>query len=260
MTDPIRPARASGDGSSPGDPPLLEVAGLTVRYRNGALGIQDVSFVVYPGQILAVLGAAGAGKTTTVRGISGFLRGEGARAIRGSVRFGSRDITNREPHEVCALGVFAVPERRKIFSNLSVRENLEALGPQLVRGARRAEVEETIFELFPILAKSRRQLAGRLSGGQQQMLAIARALMTDPKLLIIDEMTLGLHPSLHLPLFEAVQRIAATGSAVVLVDESTGLTLEVAQHAVLLQAGQVLASGPSAQFADSDMVVESYVS
>jgi branched-chain amino acid transport system ATP-binding protein len=247
------------DASDHGQQPLLDVAGVTVRYRNGALGIQDVSFSVQPGQIVAVLGAAGAGKTTTVRAVSGFLRGEGARVIKGSITFDSRDITHREPHEVCALGVFAVPERRKIFPNLSVHENLEALGPQVVRGSRRAEVEELVYDLFPILATRKRQLAGRLSGGQQQMLAIARALMSAPTLLILDEMTLGLHPSLHQPLFDAVQRIAAAGSAVLLVDESTGLTLELAQHAVLLRSGQVWASGPSARFGDSEMVVESYV-
>jgi branched-chain amino acid transport system ATP-binding protein len=245
--------------SGPAGVPLLEVSNLTIRYRNGAVGIQDVSFSVLPGQIVAVLGAAGAGKTTTVRGISGFLRGEGARAIRGSVTFDSHDITNKEPHAICALGVFAVPERRKIFPNLSVHENLEALGGQMVKGARRAEVEQNVYGLFPVLAELKRQLAGRLSGGQQQMLAIARALMSDPKLLIIDEMTLGLHPSLHQPLFEAVQRIAAAGSAVLLVDESTGFTLEVAQQAVLLRSGQVWAYGPSEQFIDSDLVVTSYV-
>jgi branched-chain amino acid transport system ATP-binding protein len=152
-----------------------------------------------------------------------------------------------------------VPERRKIFPNLSVHENLEALGSQVVKGARRAEVEQNVYGLFPVLAELKRQLAGRLSGGQQQMLAIARALMSDPKLLIIDEMTLGLHPSLHQPLFEAVKRIAEAGSAVLLVDESTGFALEVAQQAVLLRSGQVWASGPSEEFIDSDLVVTSYV-
>ncbi|HEV7713430.1 MAG TPA: ATP-binding cassette domain-containing protein [Asanoa sp.] len=238
---------------------LLAVADLTVRYRNGALGVQGVSFEVRKSQIVAILGAAGAGKTTTVRGISGFLRSEGARVIKGDVTFDGKNITNQEPHKVCRLGLFAVPERRKIFPNLSVQENLEALGKGMVTGDRRAEVERLIFDLFPVLGQVRRQLAGRLSGGQQQMLAIGRALMVDPKLLIIDEMTLGLHPSLHEPLFEAVQRIAATGSAVLLVDESTGNTLEVAQHCVLLKAGQVWAAGPSSDFIGNELLVAGYV-
>jgi branched-chain amino acid transport system ATP-binding protein len=242
-----------------GVPPLLEVDDLSIRYKNGALGIQNVSFSVQPAQVVALLGAAGAGKTTTVRGISGFLRSEGAKAVTGSVRMSGRDITNWEPHKVCRLGVLAVPERGKIFANLSVAENLEALGAQLVKGQRRAEVEEMIHELFPVLAGVRRQLAGRLSGGQQQMLAIARALMSDPKLLIIDEMTLGLHPSLHGPLFDAVLRIAAAGSAVLIVDESTGHTLDVAQHCVLLKAGQVWASGPSEKFQGNELLVAGYV-
>jgi branched-chain amino acid transport system ATP-binding protein len=242
-----------------GGAPLLEVDDLSIRYRNGALGIQNVSFTVQPSQIVALLGAAGAGKTTTVRGISGFLRSEGARAVTGSVRMAGRDITNWEPHQACRLGVLAVPERGKVFPNLSVAENLESLGAQLVKGARRTEVEEMIHDLFPILAGVRRQLAGRLSGGQQQMLAIARALMSDPRLLIIDEMTLGLHPSLHGPLFDAVVRIAATGSAVLIVDESTGHTLEVAQHCVLLKAGQVWAAGPSETFRGNELLVAGYV-
>lgn len=260
MTDSSnRPVSDSTSDVRTRQQPLLEVKNLTVRYRNGALGIQDVSLSVMPGQIVAVLGAAGAGKTTTVRAISGFLRGEGARAIKGSITFDSRDITNKEPHDVCALGVFAVPERRKIFPNLSVHDNLEALGNQIVKGSRRVETEEKIYEIFPVLAGVKRQLAGRLSGGQQQMLGIARGLMSDPKLLILDEMTLGLHPSLHQPLFDAVQQIATEGSAVLLVDESTGFALEVAQHAVLLRSGQVSAAGPSEQFVNSEMVVESYV-
>ncbi|GIF52775.1 branched-chain amino acid transport system ATP-binding protein [Asanoa ferruginea] len=238
---------------------LLAVADLTVRYRNGALGVQGVSFEVRKGQIVAILGAAGAGKTTTVRGISGFLRSEGARVIQGDVTFRGKNITNQEPHNVSRLGLFAVPERRKIFANLSVQENLEALGKGMVTGDRRAEVEALIFDLFPVLGEVKKKLAGRLSGGQQQMLAIGRALMVDPKLLIIDEMTLGLHPSLHEPLFEAVQRIASTGSAVLLVDESTGNTLEVAQHCVLLKAGQVWAAGPSSDFIGNELLVAGYV-
>jgi branched-chain amino acid transport system ATP-binding protein len=239
--------------------PLLEVEDLSIRYKNGALGIQNVSFSVEPSQVVALLGAAGAGKTTTVRGISGFLRAEGAKAVTGTVRMDGRDITNWEPHQVCRLGVLAVPERGKVFPNLSVAENLESIGPRLVQGERRAEVEALVHELFPMLAGRRRELAGRLSGGQQQMLAIARALMSDPRLLIIDEMTLGLHPSLHGPLFEAVLRIAATGSAVMIVDESTGLTLDVAQHCVLLKAGQVWAAGPSEKFRGNELLVAGYV-
>jgi branched-chain amino acid transport system ATP-binding protein len=239
--------------------PLLEVQDLSIRYKNGALGIHDVSFSVQPSQVVALLGAAGAGKTTTVRGVSGFLRAEGARAVTGHVRMAGREITNWEPHQACRLGIFAVPERGKVFPNLSVAENLESVGARLVRGERRAEVDALVHELFPVLAGRRRELAGRLSGGQQQMLAIARALMTDPRLLIIDEMTLGLHPSLHGPLFEAVTRIAAAGSAVLIVDESTGHTLDVAQHCVLLKAGQVWAAGPSKEFRGNELLVAGYV-
>ncbi|MER7007560.1 ABC transporter ATP-binding protein [Dactylosporangium sp. NPDC000555] len=247
------------DHEDPADEALLEVSNLRVRYKNGALGVRDVSFTVGTARIVALLGANGAGKTTTVRAISGFLRSEGARVQAGTIRLGSQDITNWEPHQICKRGVCIVPERRKVFANLSVSENLNALGAQMPRGAAKAAVEERVFGLFPTLADRRRELAGRLSGGQQQMLAIGRALMSDPKLLIIDEMTLGLHHSLHEPLFEAIKGISRSGSAVIMVDESTRNALDVADHCVLLASGQVRVAGASESFVGNELLVAGYV-
>ena len=236
----------------------LSAEGLKVRYRNGALGIVDVSLSVEVGQVVALFGPNGAGKTTTVNAISGFLRSEGARVVDGSVTVFGVDVTNKEPHFVHRLGLATVPERKKVFPALTVAENLRALG-HLPSRQRRKEVYDRLYALFPALAAKRSDLAGKLSGGQQQMLAIARSLVCEPKILIIDELTLGLHHSLHEPLFEVVSRIASEGTAVMLVDESTGFALEAADHCYRLGAGVVKDSGPSARFRGSELLAAGYV-
>jgi branched-chain amino acid transport system ATP-binding protein len=238
---------------------LLQVDGLKLRYRSGALGVHDISFSVFPGQVVALFGPNGAGKSSVVRSVSGFLKTEGAKVTAGRVSFQGRDVTNFEPHRTCRMGISLVPERRKVFTNLTVAENLAALGSQAPRGAERLRRHEEIFDLFPILATRRRELAGRLSGGQQQMLAIGRALVSDPKLLIVDEMTLGLHHSLHAPLFSAVRRVANEGRAVLIVDESTGLALETADHCYLLGGGYVRDSGPREKFVGNELIMAGYV-
>ena len=220
--------------------PILTAENLRVRYRNGALGILDVSFQVAPGKIVGLFGPNGAGKTTSVRAVAGFLRTEGARIIQGRVTVGGRDVTNQEPHRQARLGVAFVPERNKVFTNLSVAENLAAMSG------------------LPA-AERRRDYAGRLSGGQRQMLALARAIIRDPKLLIVDEMTLGLHHSVQPPLFEAVRRVAAGGAAVVIVDESTGFALEAADYCYILAAGRVQDEGPSEKFRGSELIAAGYV-
>jgi branched-chain amino acid transport system ATP-binding protein len=237
---------------------VLSVENLKVRYRNGALGILDVTFSVEAGQVIALFGPNGAGKTTSVRAVSGFMKTEGAKLVAGKVTLFGEDMTNAEPHRTSIMGVAFVPERRKVFSSLSVSENLAALGKRPPR-ARRAEVYDRVYTLFPVLAERRRELAGRLSGGQQQMLAIGRSLIGEPKLLIVDEMTLGLHHSMHPPLFEAVKSIAAQGTAVVVVDESTGFALEVADHCYLLGGGTVRDDGPAERFRGNELLAAGYV-
>src|SRR5580658_1098391 len=166
---------------------LLSAENLALRYPNGALGIEDVSIEVDEGQIVALIGANGAGKTTTCRALSGFLKTEDMKIVRGRVYFDGADVTGQEPHRLAKIGISAVPERNKLFPR--VRERLKLS-------------------------------AGKLSGGEQQMVAIVRALVNRPRLLVVDEMTLGLHASLRAPLFAALKSIAAKGTACLVIDES----------------------------------------
>ena len=225
---------------------LLRVESLRVRYRNGAIGVSDVSLDVDSGETVVLFGPNGAGKTTSVRAISGFMRSEQAKVVAGSVSLDGRSITNLEPHRTGAVGVAFVPERRKIFANMTVRENLEVVHKRPPR-VRRAMIDDRIAGLFPVLAARRSQLAGQLSGGERQMLAIARSLMCEPRLLIIDEVTLGLHHSLHVPLFEAVKAIAADGAGVLVVDESAGSSVSMADRWYALADGRVSSSGSSGE-------------
>lgn len=237
---------------------MLIAENLKVRYRNGALGIIDVSVQVDAGEVVAIFGPNGAGKTTTVRALSGFLRSEGARVIGGRVVIAGQDMTNAEPPKIAKLGVSFVPERRKIFPSLTVSENLKVLARRPPR-ARQAQVYEQVYEIFPQLAGRQRTLAGRLSGGQQQMLAIARSVISDAKLLIIDEMTLGLHHSVHGPLFDVLKRMADGGTGVLIVDESTGRALEVADRCLLLSGGTVRLAGRPEVFRGNELLAAGYV-
>jgi branched-chain amino acid transport system ATP-binding protein len=240
----------------------LELRNVRVRYPNGALGILDVSLTVEDGQTVALFGPNGAGKSTTTRAISGFLPTEGARVIGGQITLSGKRLNGAEPNRVTRLGVAIVPERNKVFANLTVSENLAALGVVPPR-ARRKELMDQIYGLFPVLEKRRHQAAGRLSGGERQMLAIGRALLLDPSVLIIDEMTLGLHYSLQPALYKAVQSVAAAGTAVLIVDESNAFAIEVADYCYRISEGRIVEDGlpgkfraHPADFAETHGVVE----
>ena len=232
---------------------LLTASNLAVRYANGALGIEDVSIEVGEAQIVALVGANGAGKTTTCRALSGFLKTEGARIARGSVSFAGVDVTGWEPHRLVKAGISAVPERNKIFRDLSVREHFASAGMHLGR-ADRDDALEFGLNLFPMIRSRLSQVAGTLSGGQQQIVAIIRALINRPKLLIVDEMTLGLHQSLHGPLFDALRLIASEGTACLVIDESATNSVSTAQYCYFLQSGRITRQGPSADFANLDVL------
>jgi branched-chain amino acid transport system ATP-binding protein len=232
---------------------LLRAENLALRYPNGALGIEDVSIEIDEGQIVALIGANGAGKTTTCRALSGFLRTEDTKVVRGKVFLDGVNVTGREPHHLVKVGVSAVPERNKVFRNLSVREHFISAGMHRSH-AEREEILEFGLQLFPKIRDRLKHSAGTLSGGEQQMVAIIRALINRPRLLIVDEMTLGLHASLQRPLFEALKTIAAEGTACLVIDESTTHTVTTAQYCYLLEGGRTTKHGRSADFANTDLL------
>jgi branched-chain amino acid transport system ATP-binding protein len=236
---------------------FLSAQNLAVRYPNGALGIEDVSLDIDESQIVALIGANGAGKTTTCRALSGFLRAEGARVISGKILIDGRDVTGWEPHRLVKVGISAVPERNKIFPNLSVREHFTSVGMHRSR-VDRDEGLELGLELFPTIRERMKQAAGTLSGGQQQMVALVRALVSRPRLLVVDEMTLGLHVSLQAPLFEALAKISSLGTACLGIDESITHALSTAGYCYLLEGGRFVRQGPTDEFRDADLVSLGY--
>src|SRR5512135_2470347 len=219
--------------------PLLAVRGLHAGYGETEV-LRGVDLAVNPGEVVAVLGANGVGKSTLNRAISGILR---ARA--GSICFDGVEVMREKPPAIIARGLIHVPEGRRIFPNLSVRENLD-LGSYRRAGARRAQNRERGFSIFPRLFERRAQRAGTLSGGEQQMLAIGRGLMAEPKLIILDEPSLGLSPLLVEELFALVKRINADGVSVLLVEQNVVQSLEVANRAYILAEGKFVMSGPAA--------------
>jgi branched-chain amino acid transport system ATP-binding protein len=219
--------------------PLLDIRDLCAGYGDSAV-LRGVDLMVEAGEIVAVLGSNGVGKSTLNRTISGVV---GARA--GSIRFDGTAIEREKPAAIVKRGLIHVPEGRRIFPNLSVRENLD-LGSYRRAAARRAANRERVFAIFPRLFERRRQRAGTLSGGEQQMLAIGRGLMAEPRLLILDEPSLGLSPLLVEELFALIARIHADGVAVLLVEQNVVQSLEIAGRAYILAGGQCIMSGRSA--------------
>jgi branched-chain amino acid transport system ATP-binding protein len=219
--------------------PILAVTGLHAGY-GGAEVLRGIDLSVAPGEVVAVLGSNGAGKSTLNRVISGVLR-----PTRGEVRFEGAALARSRPADVVARGLIHVPEGRRIFPNMTVRENLD-LGAYRRGGAGRAHNRERVFAIFPRLAERHTQRAGTLSGGEQQMLAIGRALMAEPKLLILDEPSLGLSPRLVEDLFGLIRTIHAEGIALLLVEQNVVQTLEVAQRAYILENGAIVLAGAAA--------------
>ena len=216
--------------------PILIVSGVHAQY-GGAEILHGVDLAVEYGEIIAILGSNGAGKSTLNRAISGLLP-----ISRGSIIFAGRALENEPPASIVARGLIHIPEGRRIFPNLTVRENLD-LGSYRRARARRAENRRRVLALFPRLAERQSQLAGTLSGGEQQMLAIGRALMAEPRLLILDEPSLGLSPLMVEQLFSLIRGINAEGIAVLLVEQNVMQSLELAQRAYVLENGAVVVEG-----------------
>jgi len=233
---------------------LLEVRDLRVNYGN-IEALHGISLDVGPGEIVALLGANGAGKTTTLRTLSGLLR---PRA--GSVAFEGQPIVGLPSHRIVALGIGHVPEGRRIFGGLTVEENLRLGGYLLRRDA--AALDRGIaeaYETFARLRERRDQLAGTLSGGEQQMLAIARALMLKPRLVLLDEPSMGLAPKLVRAIFEVIARISSAGTAVLLVEQNARQALRIAQRAYVLEGGRVALSGSARELAGDSRVRATYL-
>ena len=231
---------------------MLEIRDLIAGY-GGVPILRGVSMDVAAGEIVAVLGANGVGKTTLNRAISGLIR-----ATSGSIAFDGRRIDAEPAHAVVAAGLVHVPEGRKIFPNMSVRENLELGSYRRARSNRAANLERVIG-IFPRLGERTRQLAGTLSGGEQQMLAIGRGLMAEPRLIIMDEPSLGLSPLLVEEMFQLIARIAAEGFAVMLVEQNVVQSLELASRAYVMENGAVVMSGAAADLQSDPNLMKTYL-
>ncbi len=233
---------------------LLEVRDLHVYYGN-IEALKGISMHADPGQIVAILGGNGAGKTTTLRTISGLLRPRS-----GSITCAGKSLVGVEAHVIVARGLSHVPEGRRIFNILNVDENL-SLGGYLMRSDRQRikERKAAVFSLFPRLAERRSQLAGTLSGGEQQMLAIGRALMSDPKVLMLDEPSLGLAPILARSVLKTVREIANRGAAVLLVEQNARQALAIADYAYVIEVGRIVLEGSAAVLAKDERVQQAYL-
>ena len=232
---------------------LLEVNEINVFY--GAIhAIQGVSFGVEKGEIVTLIGANGAGKSTTLKTISGLLRPRS-----GFIKFDGQELTRVPAHQTVALGISQVPEGRRVFANMTVLENLE-LGAyrRQDRAGVRADLER-VFTFFPRLAERRRQLAGSLSGGEQQMLATGRGLMSRPKLMLMDEPSMGLAPLLVKEIFQIIREINAAGTTILLVEQNANMALSIANRAYVLETGKIVLAGPAEELAQDAKVKEAYL-
>ena len=231
----------------------LSVQGLTVAYgRTEAVHALDIE--VAEGQVVCLIGANGAGKTTTMRALSGLLRPRAGRVV-----FDGADITGLPPHRIAAAGLRQVPEGRQIFADLTVDENL-ALGAYLV--ADRAEIarrREGVLARFPRLRERLGQVAGLMSGGEQQMLAIGRALMGQPRLLLLDEPSMGLAPLFVEEIFAVIADLRAAGTTILLVEQNASAALDIADHAYVLETGRIVLHGPASTVAHDPAVVAAYL-
>ncbi|KAF4407248.1 MULTISPECIES: ABC transporter ATP-binding protein [Streptomyces] len=241
-------------------PEALHIEDLDVSYGQAVRALHGVSLTVPPGAVVALLGANGAGKSTLLRTVSGTLRMHRGAITAGGVRYGEQRLNGADPVTAVRAGVVQVPEGRRVFGGLTVEENLRAGGLGLHRRAHRDRTaRDRVFSLFPRLAERTGQRAGLLSGGEQQMLAIGRALMAEPKLLLLDEPSLGLAPQLVRRIGEVVAEINRQGTSVLLVEQNAAMALELASSAYVLEVGEVRLSGPAAELARTDEVRRLYL-
>ncbi len=232
---------------------MLTLSAVSARYGS-VPAISDVSISVGEGEAVGLLGANGAGKSTTLRAISGLIR-----TTSGSITFLGTDLAARPPHKIAELGIAHVPEGRQVFPELTVKENLEVGAYIPSAKAERNRTLELVFGIFPALAERRNQLAGTMSGGEQQMLAVGRGLMLKPRLLMLDEPSLGLAPVVTDATFAKIQEVHAMGTAILLVEQNVSRALGMVQRAYVLESGKVIIQGSSAELANNKQVQAAYL-
>ena len=231
---------------------MLKAENLNVFY--GPIhAVKGVSFEVNEGEIVTLIGANGAGKSTTLKTISGLMRSRG-----GSIEFMGKSIASTAPHKIVELGIAHVPEGRRIFTAMTVEENLD-MGAFTSKGADIDAHKERVFEQFPRLKERRRQIAGTLSGGEQQMLAMGRALMSKPKLLMLDEPSMGLAPILVEQVFDIITALHKAGTTILLVEQNAEMALSIADRAYVMETGRITLSGTGAELAASEEVQKAYL-
>ncbi len=232
---------------------MLEVVNLEVSY--GAIrALKGISFKVKPGEIVTLIGANGAGKTTTLRTISGLIK-----PTNGRIYFKGQDITNLDAHKIVELGISHVPEGRRVFATLTVMENLELAAWTIKDRKLRNERFEMVFEIFPRLKERRKQLAGTLSGGEQQMLSVARALTIGGDIMLLDEPSMGLAPILVDEIFDILQKINKQGTTILLVEQNARKALNLADYAYVLEVGTIALEGEAKQLLEDPRVKEAYL-
>ena len=232
---------------------MLALSGVSAGY--GAVpAITDVSLAVGEGEAVGLLGANGAGKSTTLRAISGLVR-----PSAGRITFLGADITELAPYKVTALGIAHVPEGRQVFPELTVKENLEIGAYLPAAKAERHRSLDLVFTIFPVLAERCQQLAGTMSGGEQQMLAVGRGLMLKPRLLMLDEPSLGLAPVMTDVTFAKIEEIRAMGTAILLVEQNVSRALSLVDRAYVLESGSIIMEGTSAELANNKQVQAAYL-
>ena len=235
---------------------MLEISGLHAAYGAGDV-LRDVSMRIPANQIGCLLGANGAGKSTTMRSLSGLLR-----PLRGSIRFEGEALETLSTEQIVARGIVLVPEGRRVFAALSVRENLEMGGYTFLRARRTTEFKrnlDRVLDLFPRLAERSQQAAGTLSGGEQQMVAIGRALMSGPRLLMLDEPSMGLAPLVVKDIFASIRRLKEEGLTLLIAEQNANLTLQSSDYGYVLQEGGVAFSGSSEQLRNEPRVQAAYL-
>ena len=238
---------------------MLEVADLEVVYNEVILVLRSLSIEVRDGQIVALLGANGAGKTTTTRAITGLLDVHQGKATKGTVTLDGTRIDNMEPSEVVKSGITQVMEGRRVFAELTVDENLVTGGITSSNRTAIAEAHDRVMTMFPLLAERRNSTAGYLSGGEQQVLAIGRALMSSPKLLILDEPSLGLAPKLVAQIRDIIVEINQSGTSVLLIEQNANMALSIADYGYIMETGKIVMDGEAPKLLKDEDVQEFYL-